>query len=94
MHLCRLCYHAVNTRRPRGAEETDTRRAAQDSSSARGSEAGIRVEGWTFSVKEEKRNDSKEQTETRVAKRGEQRQNPRTATSDSLASQVVRSVNV
>lgn len=74
--------------RPRGAEETDTRRTAQDSTTAgqkeggiartaakaggplaQGSDAGTRVAGWSFSVREEKETSRRERTETRVASR-------------------------
>lgn len=40
MQLCRLCCRPVNTRRPPGAEEPDTRRPAQDSTTAGQEEKG------------------------------------------------------
>lgn len=65
MQLCRLCCRPVNTRRPPGAEEPDTRRLAQDSTTAGQEEkgrvrmavkmlGGTRVAGWSFSGTEKK----------------------------------------
>lgn len=42
VQVCRLCHRAVNTTRPRGAEETDTGRTAQDSTTA-GQKEGVIV---------------------------------------------------